>query len=60
MLLHTSQGSGKSALLLALLGELRTLSGRVWRHPTGLGPPLAYVPQRAWIKNATVSGALYS
>nr|XP_022323792.1 multidrug resistance-associated protein 1-like isoform X1 [Crassostrea virginica]XP_022323793.1 multidrug resistance-associated protein 1-like isoform X1 [Crassostrea virginica]XP_022323794.1 multidrug resistance-associated protein 1-like isoform X1 [Crassostrea virginica] len=42
-------GSGKSSLLSALLGEMDKLSGRVNVHGK-----VAYVPQQAWIQNATV------
>lgn len=42
-------GSGKSSLLSALLGEMDKISGRV----NTLGK-IAYVPQQAWIQNATL------
>lgn len=42
-------GSGKSSLLSALLGEMNKVSGRV--NTTG---SIAYVPQQAWIQNATL------
>ncbi|XP_013178006.1 PREDICTED: multidrug resistance-associated protein 1 isoform X2 [Papilio xuthus] len=42
-------GSGKSSLLAALLGEMDKISGRV----NTLGS-IAYVPQQAWIQNATL------
>ncbi|KAF9791463.1 hypothetical protein SFRURICE_007480 [Spodoptera frugiperda] len=42
-------GSGKSSLLSALLGEMNKISGRV--NTTG---SIAYVPQQAWIQNATL------
>ncbi|XP_041981791.1 multidrug resistance-associated protein 1 isoform X4 [Aricia agestis] len=42
-------GSGKSSLLAALLGEMSKVSGRV--NTTGT---CAYVPQQAWIQNATL------
>ncbi|CAB3223722.1 unnamed protein product [Arctia plantaginis] len=42
-------GSGKSSLLAALLGEMNKTSGRV--NTTGT---IAYVPQQAWIQNATL------
>lgn len=42
-------GSGKSSLLQALIGEMRRISGRVV-----FGSQLAYVPQNAWIRNATL------
>uniref|UniRef100_A0A9J7YN69 ABC-type glutathione-S-conjugate transporter n=1 Tax=Cyprinus carpio carpio TaxID=630221 RepID=A0A9J7YN69_CYPCA len=40
-------GSGKSSLLSAMLGEMEKKSG----HVTG---SVAYVPQQAWIQNATL------
>nr|UEO57355.1 ABCC1 [Conogethes punctiferalis] len=42
-------GSGKSSLLSALLGEMNKVSGRI--NTTG---EVAYVPQQAWIQNATL------
>ncbi|KAK2865713.1 hypothetical protein Q7C36_001769 [Tachysurus vachellii] len=42
-------GSGKSSLISALLGEMHNLSGSV--HIKG---SVAYVPQQAWIQNATL------
>ncbi|NXT85057.1 MRP6 protein, partial [Zapornia atra] len=42
-------GAGKSSLLAALLGELEQTHGSV----TVMGTP-AYVPQEAWIQNASV------
>uniref|UniRef100_A0A336KSQ1 ABC-type glutathione-S-conjugate transporter n=1 Tax=Culicoides sonorensis TaxID=179676 RepID=A0A336KSQ1_CULSO len=42
-------GSGKSSLLAALLGEMYRISGRVNRKGS-----IAYVPQQAWIQNATL------
>lgn len=42
-------GSGKSSLVQALLGEMGKISGRV----NTLGT-IAYVPQQAWIQNATL------
>ncbi|KAK3909098.1 Multidrug resistance-associated protein 1 [Frankliniella fusca] len=42
-------GSGKSSLLSALLGEMDKISGRV--NSKGA---VAYVPQQAWIQNATL------
>uniref|UniRef100_A0A336MEP5 ABC-type glutathione-S-conjugate transporter n=1 Tax=Culicoides sonorensis TaxID=179676 RepID=A0A336MEP5_CULSO len=42
-------GSGKSSLLAALLGEMERISGRVNRKGS-----IAYVPQQAWIQNATL------
>ena len=42
-------GSGKSSLVSAMLGELRTSTGFAY-----LRGAVAYVPQQAWIFNATV------
>jgi ABC-type Mn2+/Zn2+ transport system ATPase subunit len=42
-------GSGKSSLLSALLGEMKTTSGRV--NTVG---KIAYVPQQAWMQNCTL------
>jgi ABC-type bacteriocin/lantibiotic exporter with double-glycine peptidase domain len=42
-------GSGKSSLLSALLGEMSLIEGQ-----TKIRGSLAYVPQQAWIQNATV------
>ncbi|XP_045485372.1 multidrug resistance-associated protein 1 isoform X2 [Pieris rapae] len=42
-------GSGKSSLLSALLGEMYKTSGRINTYGT-----VAYVPQQAWIQNATL------
>ncbi|MCJ8749120.1 hypothetical protein PDJAM_G00172600 [Pangasius djambal] len=42
-------GSGKSSLISALLGEMHNLSGSVQ-----IKGSVAYVPQQAWIQNATV------
>ncbi|KAL0958947.1 hypothetical protein HGRIS_014261 [Hohenbuehelia grisea] len=42
-------GSGKSSLLQALIGEMRKTRGNV-----SLGGRVSYVPQTAWIKNASV------
>lgn len=44
-------GSGKSSLLNAILGELEKLSGYV---NIIKDTKIAYVPQQAWIQNATV------
>uniref|UniRef100_F1KXR5 Multidrug resistance-associated protein 1 n=1 Tax=Ascaris suum TaxID=6253 RepID=F1KXR5_ASCSU len=44
-----SVGSGKSSLLMALLGELHKLSGYV-----AVNGSVAYVPQQSWIINATL------
>lgn len=42
-------GSGKSSLISAILGEMEKLSGTV-----NCDGSIAYVPQQAWIQNATV------
>ena len=42
-------GSGKSALLQAIIGELRQISGEI-----ELGGTLSYVAQQSWIQNATL------
>ncbi|KAK2171192.1 hypothetical protein NP493_1094g02037 [Ridgeia piscesae] len=42
-------GSGKSSLVSALLGEMQLVEGRV-----NVRGSLGYVPQQAWIQNATV------
>ncbi|KAG1678450.1 Multidrug resistance-associated protein 1 [Nymphon striatum] len=42
-------GSGKSSLLSAVLGEMHQQEGRV-----NVNGSIAYVPQQAWILNATV------
>uniref|UniRef100_A0AAR2LA44 ATP-binding cassette, sub-family C (CFTR/MRP), member 2 n=1 Tax=Pygocentrus nattereri TaxID=42514 RepID=A0AAR2LA44_PYGNA len=42
-------GSGKSSLISALLGEMHNLSGSV-----NIKGSVAYVPQQAWIQNATL------
>ncbi|KAH9950728.1 multidrug resistance-associated ABC transporter [Amylocystis lapponica] len=42
-------GSGKSSLLQALIGEMRKTKGNVV-----FGASVAYVPQTAWIMNATL------
>ncbi|KAF9500249.1 multidrug resistance-associated ABC transporter [Pleurotus eryngii] len=42
-------GSGKSSLLQALIGEMRKTRGEV-----NFGGSVSYVPQRAWIQNATL------
>ena len=44
-----SVGSGKSSLISALLGEMKTVSGMV--NTKG---KIAYVPQQAWLQNATL------
>ncbi|XP_009463507.1 PREDICTED: canalicular multispecific organic anion transporter 1 [Nipponia nippon] len=42
-------GSGKSSLLSAMLGEMENIKGHV-----NIQGSLAYVPQQAWIQNATL------
>ncbi|XP_006892780.1 PREDICTED: multidrug resistance-associated protein 6 [Elephantulus edwardii] len=42
-------GAGKSSLLSALLGELSKVEGSV-----SITGPVAYVPQEAWVQNASV------
>ncbi|CAL8268963.1 unnamed protein product, partial [Boreogadus saida] len=42
-------GSGKSSLLSALLGEIKKIEGTV-----AVKGSVAYVPQQAWIQNATL------
>ncbi|CAG9574110.1 putative ATP-binding cassette protein subfamily C,member 2 [Leishmania major strain Friedlin] len=42
-------GSGKSTLLQSLLSQFEISEGRVWAERS-----IAYVPQQAWIMNATV------
>ena len=42
-------GSGKSSLVSALLGEMKTVSGLV--NTKG---KIAYVPQQAWLQNASL------
>ena len=42
-------GSGKSSILSALLGEMQLIEGQ--SHISGT---IAYVPQQAWILNASV------
>ncbi|XP_071455080.1 multidrug resistance-associated protein 1-like [Hetaerina americana] len=44
-----SVGSGKSSLISAILGEMEKISGRINTQGT-----TAYVPQQAWIQNATL------
>ncbi|XP_054166266.1 ATP-binding cassette sub-family C member 5-like isoform X2 [Oppia nitens] len=44
-----SVGSGKTALLHSVLGQMRLISGKV-----GVRGSVAYVPQDSWILNATV------
>ncbi|KFH73818.1 hypothetical protein MVEG_01032 [Podila verticillata NRRL 6337] len=55
-------GSGKSALLLALLGELDRVEGNVYlprldsekNAPKNRGSGIAYVAQTAWLQNTTI------
>ena len=42
-------GAGKSSILAALLGEMKTAHGSI-----SLCGSVAYVPQTAWIMNATL------
>ncbi|KAK7052301.1 multidrug resistance-associated ABC transporter protein [Favolaschia claudopus] len=42
-------GSGKSSILQALIGEMRRTSGKV-----DFGGTMSYVPQTAWIRNASL------
>ncbi|CAI5973409.1 unnamed protein product [Closterium sp. NIES-64] len=42
-------GAGKSSLLSCILGEVPKLQGKVF-----VSGPTAYVPQSAWIQNATI------
>eukprot|EP00038_Savillea_parva_P030625 m.79033 g.79033 ORF g.79033 m.79033 type:complete len:1540 (+) comp9265_c0_seq4:864-5483(+) len=42
-------GSGKTSLMLSLLGEMEKMAGNVRVRGT-----VAYVPQQAWIQNATL------
>ncbi|XP_074015050.1 ATP-binding cassette sub-family C member 2 isoform X2 [Numenius arquata] len=42
-------GSGKSSLVSALLGEMENIKGHI-----NIQGSLAYVPQQAWIQNATL------
>ena len=44
-----SVGSGKTSILSALLGEMNKTSGQV-----DISGTMAYVPQTAWIFNATL------
>ncbi|XP_054165164.1 multidrug resistance-associated protein 1-like [Oppia nitens] len=46
-------GSGKSSLLSALFGEMQLLSGKV-SIGRGNASKIAYVPQQAWIQNASL------
>ncbi|KAG0006856.1 hypothetical protein BGZ65_002794 [Modicella reniformis] len=56
-------GSGKSALLLALLGELERLEGNIYMPRLDYnadasyegGSGIAYVSQTAWLQNSTIS-----
>jgi ABC-type multidrug transport system fused ATPase/permease subunit len=59
-------GSGKTSLLMALLGEMTIMKGRVFLPggrsredvptdpETGLGESCAYVAQQAWLVNASI------
>ncbi|KAK4122140.1 P-loop containing nucleoside triphosphate hydrolase protein [Parathielavia appendiculata] len=59
-------GSGKTSMLMALLGEMTIMKGRVYLpggrsredvHPdpeTGLAETCAYVAQQAWLVNASI------
>ncbi|KAF9384934.1 hypothetical protein CPB97_005270 [Podila verticillata] len=55
-------GSGKSALLLALLGELERVGGNMYLPRLDYGPSasqnrgsgIAYVAQTAWLQNSTI------
>ncbi|KAF9925261.1 hypothetical protein FBU30_004953 [Linnemannia zychae] len=55
-------GSGKSALLLALLGELERVKGHMYlprldydkSKPSNRGSGIAYVAQTAWLQNGTI------
>ncbi|XP_054155706.1 ATP-binding cassette sub-family C member 2-like [Oppia nitens] len=44
-------GSGKSSLLSAIIGDMELIDGTVNVRP---GVNMAYVPQQAWIQNATI------
>ncbi|XP_054155688.1 multidrug resistance-associated protein 1-like [Oppia nitens] len=44
-------GSGKSSLLSAIIGDMELIEGTVNVRP---GVNMAYVPQQAWIQNATI------
>ena len=48
-------GSGKSSLLLALLGEMDLISGRVFLPHQDVGQPsTSYCPQEPWIMNQSI------
>uniref|UniRef100_A0A8C5RA15 ATP-binding cassette sub-family C member 9 n=1 Tax=Leptobrachium leishanense TaxID=445787 RepID=A0A8C5RA15_9ANUR len=51
-------GCGKSSLLLAILGEMQTLEGRVcWNRSPGVSKirhSVAYAGQKSWLLNATL------
>ena len=61
-LITGSTGSGKSSLLLAFLGELKCIGGKILKpelssaidHKTGLSMSICYVAQTAWLLNATI------
>lgn len=42
-------GAGKSSLISALIGEMDKIEGEI-----NIDGSLAYVPQQAWIQNATL------
>ena len=42
-------GSGKSSLLMGLLGEMHKFNGEI-----NVNGSIAYVPQQAWIQNETL------
>ena len=44
-----SVGAGKSSLLSGFLGEMHKFNGNINVHGS-----VAYVPQQAWIQNATL------
>ena len=49
-----STGSGKSSLLLSLLGEMNRMSGTIQFSPEQSSKSVAYVAQTAWLLNATI------
>lgn len=46
-------GSGKSSLLMGLIGEMRKISGSI-----RFGGRVAYCPQTAWIQNSSLVNSL--
>jgi ATP-binding cassette subfamily C (CFTR/MRP) protein 1 len=46
-------GSGKSSLLMGLIGEMRKISGSI-----SFGGRVAYCPQTAWIQNSSLVSSL--